>query len=112
MTRPKADSDGWLTDPVSRDREVSKAVVSGFRTIISLLRAIRDEQAESRALQVELRETRQEVRDLWEQLSRSQVKTPSHFRTNDYPSCDEDRCSLPEGHLGNHRGSLRDVRAG
>lgn len=110
MTRPKADSDPWLTDPVSRDREVSKAVVYGLRTIISLLRAIRDEQAdESRVLRAELRNTQADIRDIWEYVATGGPTPPALATRPPYPRCGVEGCSLPDGHFGNHRGSVRGI---
>lgn len=104
MTRPKADSDPWLTDMVTRDREVAKTVVYGFRTIISLLRGIRDETAANQtAMQREIRELRQEVIDLYSEVRKGQpVK-----RSPSFVGCPKPECSLPDGHPGNHRAFIR-----
>lgn len=106
MTRPKADTDPWLTDPVSRDREVSKSVVYGLRTITSLLRGIRDDSVlTQQSMQREIRELRQEVIDLWQANADMRGKQPA--RRTDFEACPEGVCSLPGGHQGNHRASIR-----
>lgn len=106
MTRPRADSDGWLTDPISRDRIIAKTVVSGIREIIGLLRAMRDEQAETRALREENRELRREVHDLWTAVQpHTDSVTPK--AVFGYNVCAMEGCALPDGHSGNHRGSMR-----
>lgn len=94
---------------VSRDREIAKTVVYGIRTIISLLRGIRDEIAtENAELRREIRESRQETRDLWEQLARQGMTSrPKPSRKGFEFGCEIESCSLPAGHAGNHRGSLR-----
>jgi hypothetical protein len=110
MTRPKGDTDPWLTDPISRDRVIAKTVVEGMRTIISLLRGIRDEMAEDRAYRAENSELRAQLADLQEQIDEYRaIKPPlmiGKYRTAPYMQCENEDCSLPLGHRGNHRGSL------
>lgn len=109
MTRPKADSDPWLTDMVTRDREVAKTVVYGFRTIISLLRDIRDVLGEeSRASRTERQQMREEMAEMYRQIKSLSQNSGSRVRAMPFEACDHARCSLPKGHLGNHRGFLRD----
>lgn len=106
MTRPKADADGWLTDPISRDRVIANVVVKGIREIITLLRAMRDEQAVTRALEQENRELRGEIQDLWQAVhAQAGARLPTHKPL--WEACPWSGCSLPSGHPGNHRGSLR-----
>lgn len=105
MTRPKGDSDPWLTDPIARDKVVAKTVVAGIREVIVLLRAIRDEGAETRALRAENRELRDEIRQLWQ--VQAGVPLTQTQRQRDWPQCEEARCSLPAGHSGNHRGAVQ-----
>lgn len=105
MTRPKADADGWLTDPISRDRAIAKVVVEGIREIIILLRAMRDERAVTTALETENRELRREVHDLWLAVHAQGISPPARRQT--WPPCEVEYCALPEGHPGNHRGSVR-----
>lgn len=113
MTRPKADADPWLTDPVSRDKVIAKTVVEGMRTIIGLLRTIRDENAANRAILAENRSLREDIGDLQRELAllrglidgTSEHRRPRH-RTASYVPCSNESCSLPVGHPGNHRGSV------
>src|SRR4029077_8168929 len=105
MTRPKGDSDPWLTDPISRDRVIAKTVVEGMHTIISLLRGIREDLGETRALRDENRQMRAEIHDLWIALNGVGASAPR--KRADYNECMSAGCSLPDGHLGNHRGSIR-----
>ena len=111
MTRPKADSDPWLTDPVTRDKHVAKIVVEGMRTIINQLRAIRDEIAESRAYREENQQLQGHIGDLEERIARLEAgREPVHtgkYRIAPYMKFEDERCSLPLGHLGNHKGSLQ-----
>ena len=106
MTRPKADADPWLTDPIARDKVVAKTVVAGIREIITLLRAIRDEAAETKALRAENQELRAEMSDLWRSMVGISGSSPSR-RIDPYERCNIGHCALPDGHPGNHRGSVR-----
>jgi hypothetical protein len=91
---------------VTRDREIAKSVVYGLRTIISLLRGIRDELADEQAtMRRDIRELRQEVIDLWEAGVRRDGIAPP--KTTSYEACENTYCALPFGHSGNHRPSLR-----
>lgn len=106
MTRPKADSDGWITDPIARDRVVAKTVVEGIRQIVRELRAIRDELGETRALREENRELRTEVHDLWlAHYAQGGGAVPKP--KSQWPACEVEYCALPDGHPGAHRGSVR-----
>lgn len=107
MTRPKADSDPWLTDPISRDRVIAKTTVEGIRTIISLLRGIRDEIDESRALRQEVREMRKEMVGLTSALLSANIPLPE--RARGYEACPASGCALPSGHSDPHRPSTRDA---
>jgi len=106
MTRPKADSDPWLTDPISRDRVVAKATVHGIREILVTLREIRDDLGRTRALEAENREIRGELRDLWAAVRQQKGFVPQP-RPQMFPPCEREQCVLPEGHPGNHRASIR-----
>ena len=106
VTRPKADADPWLSDMVAREREVSRTVVYGIRTVISLLREIRDNAAEeSRAL----RRENAQLRDDFIAFQRQMLGTTATTHRPLLPPCDDPRCGLPLGHPGNHRGSLKKV---
>lgn len=105
MTRPKADSDPWLTDPISRDRVIAKTVVEGMRTIIGLLRDIRDSAGETnRVLLRENQMLREQLIEAYRQTNSSPVVKPPR---RDYPPCEKVGCPLPLGHSDPHRGSLR-----
>jgi hypothetical protein len=94
---------------VSRDREIAKTVVYGMRTIIGLLRDIRDDLAAREAYEDEIRSLRAQITDLSEAVSKSRGNSgPS--RERDYSVCLIRGCSLPQGHWGNHRGSIRTTR--
>jgi uncharacterized membrane protein len=92
---------------VSRDREIAKTVVYGIRTIISLLREIRDELGARRQYEDEIRALHSRIGDLSDAVARSHSGVGRESRR--YTSCDVRGCSLPKGHLGNHRGSIRAV---
>ena len=105
MTRPKADTDPWLTDPVSRDRVIAKTVVEGFRQIILLLRGIREDALEENR---QLRHENAQLRDdLMEMYRTRTTPMPPPIRHTDLALCLTTGCALPEGHPGNHRGSIR-----
>ena len=112
MTRPKADSDPWLTDPISRDRVIAKTVVEGMRSIIGLLRTIRDENSLAKAFADENRDLRAQLQELREEVTLLRSAQVPHFKGGSryavypYTKCPDERCSLPVGHLGNHRGSI------
>jgi hypothetical protein len=108
LTRPKADSDPWLTDPVSRDRVIAKTVVSGMREIIVLLRGIRDGQAdEIRALRRDNAHLRTDLIAAYRELA--QVKSSPNHVDPGYPPCEKEGCPLPRDHYEPHRGSLRSM---
>lgn len=93
---------------VSRDREIAKTVVYGIREIISLLRSIRDGQAEEvKSLTRENRRLQEELIAVYRrQESMAPVARDLH---RDFPPCERAGCSLPEGHFEPHRGSLRHI---
>ena len=108
MTRPKADSDPWLTDPVSRDRVIAKTVVMGIREITVLLRGIRDGQAdEARALRRDNARLRNDLIAAYRELA--QVRSGEHQDRPDFPPCEKEGCPLPRDHFEPHRGSLRSM---
>lgn len=109
MTRPKADSDPWLTDPISRDRVIAKTVVEGMRTIITLLRGIRDQMDETRSLREENRILRSEMADLARAVTMAGLPVP--HKPREYPECEIPGCALPFGHNDPHRPSLHAVAA-
>ena len=103
MTRKKADEDPWLTDPISRDRVIAKTVVEGMHSIIQLLRGIRNDLDESRALRDDIRRLEGHVRDLEAELALSR---PNGARIRSAPSfepCPKVGCGLPSGHTDPHR---------
>lgn len=105
MTRPKADSDGWLTDPISRDRAIAKAVVEGLSEIKMLLRGIRSDLDESLGMRQAMREVEDEVRDLRMALATS--VGPPRERDLGYIKCLTPMCILPVGHNGGHQPSRK-----
>jgi hypothetical protein len=108
MTRPKADSDPWLTDMVSRDREIAKTVVYGIREIVVLLRGIRDGQAEEiKTLTRENARLRNELIDAYRSYARPQTTKAA---ISDFPTCEAQGCALPQGHFEAHRGSIKSIR--
>lgn len=107
MTRPRADSDPWLTDMVSRDKEIAKTVVYGIRTIITLLRDIKDGQAEeARILRQENARLRDDLLEAYRAASSMPPSPREIRRANDVPPCEMAECSLPLGHFDAHRGKI------
>ncbi len=109
MTRAKADSDPWLTDMVSRDREIAKTVVYGIREIIQLLRGIRDDLNQERAsLLRENARLRDEISEAYREHAGRDSVRPVTFdkRGPGFVSCEAHGCPLPMGHDEPHRGSL------
>lgn len=107
MTRPKADSDPWLTDPVSRDRVIAKTVVSGIREITVLLRGIRDGQAEE--IRTLRRENTRLRGDLIAAYRESAHLSAGHKVDPGFPPCEKEGCALPLDHFEPHLGSLRSM---
>lgn len=107
MTRPRADSDGWLTDPISRDRVIAKAVVDGLRNITVLLRDIRNDlTATNLEMRVEMRMMREDLYDLRRRVG-VVPDAPPKVSGDSWEHCSIVGCSLPVGHYGAHRGSRR-----
>jgi hypothetical protein len=121
VTRPKADEDGWLTDPISRDRVIAEAVVRGMRNIELLLRGIRDDAITAyREVHEEIREVRDNVeRDRWRTQTLLEIiaESPSvdpalRARAAEalpqsakmrFTPCPNHSCALPSGHTDPHR---------
>lgn len=121
MTRPKADTDAWLLDPITRDRQVANSVVRGIRTIEVLLRGIRDDLDESRTLRAEVsalmeRSAYNEARaeallDLIEgshsiapeAKGRARELVRGRSAAFDFAPCEIAFCGLPSGHRDPHR---------
>jgi hypothetical protein len=103
MTRPKADSDPWLTDPIARDRVVAGTVVKGIRQIIVELRNIRDDLDESISLRNRLQDLEEDFRDFRMQVGQSIDLPAGSYPTYAFEPCEQEVCSLPRGHRGNHR---------
>lgn len=103
MTRPRADSEGWLTDPISRDRTIAKTVVEGIHQIITLLRGIRADLDESKALREDIRRLEGRLRDIEVEFAAQRPSGPLRGRRLDYESCPKPGCGLPSGHTDAHR---------
>lgn len=110
MTRPKADADGWILDPIARDRIVAKEVVYGIRQMTLLLRGIRDDMVESRALRDRIEELETEVRDVRSEMASLRAGSGGQrVTTQRWTPCSDPQCSLPSGHTDNHRGRRHDL---
>jgi len=79
-----------------------------MRTIISQLRAIREEISESRAYREENLLLRGRIGDLEDRIGRLETNGAVGIRrrARGYSPCIIEECSLPLGHMGNHRGSM------